>query len=115
MRQNVFCTYMCMCGRFACVYRSEVNVRYLLHSLPYTLRRVPYCTWNSGFQLVSVIWVFSISASQRITGRLPGPFGFYVVPGHAESSLHACTINDLPAMTSPQSELEFLMLINIDP
>lgn len=88
---------------------------FISHPLPYyALRHAPHCPWNSWFQLVglvSMIWLFSVSASQRITGGLPGScLAFMWAQGMQSPVFMLVQYTKM----SPHSDLEFLMLINVD-
>lgn len=72
LRQNVFCTHICVCvvGLHVHIDLRLMSSIFISHSLPYyALRHAPHCTWNSWFQLVwlvSMIWLFSVSASKGL-------------------------------------------------
>lgn len=65
-------TYMCVCvvGLHVHIDLRLMSSIFISHSLPYyALRHAPHCTWNSWFQLVwlvSMIWLFSVSASKGL-------------------------------------------------
>lgn len=107
--------YVCVVGLHVHIDLRLTSSIYLRHSLPYyALRHAPHCTWNSWFQLVwlvSMIWLFSVSASQWITGGLPGSHLAFM---WAQGMQNPVFMFVQYAKTSPQSDLEFLMLINVD-
>lgn len=64
--------YVCVCvvGLHVHIDLRLMSSIFISHSLPYyALRHAPHCTWNSWFQLVwlvSMIWLFSVSASKGL-------------------------------------------------